>query len=510
MSDLTTALVNPITTLASLPVASDLQANLFASAPEILLLVSTLLVLLIDIFRPEGSTLRIDRVALAAIVPSILAVLLQLGTGTHYAFSGTYLADDFSNVLKLCAMVAVGVSFIYAGQYLEQRNLKKGEFYLLALFDLLGQMVMISAGNLLVVYVGLELLSLSMYAMAALRRDSVQAVEAAMKYFVLGALASGFLLYGMSMLYGGTGTLEIAAIAKKLGVGTVDRTVAFGAVFIVAGLAFKFGAVPFHMWVPDVYEGTPTAVTLLIAGAPKLAAFSIAFRILIEGLIGVAADWQPMLMMLAVASIVIGNVVAIAQTNIKRMLAYSTISHVGFVFLGLLSGVVNGDRSFATNAYSASMFYLIIYVLMTLGTFGVLMALARKGYECDQIDDLKGLVKRSPWLALVMLLLMFSMAGIPPLAGFNAKLVVLEAVIKAGYLWLAILAVMFSLVGAFYYLRIVKVMLFDAPQDHMPIEMSADSRAMLAVNGAMLVILGILPGSLMLVCSQAIRAALSS
>lgn len=499
-----------VATLA--PVISNevMRASLYAALPEISLLISALLVLLADIFQGNERKIGTDRLALLATIPPAIATIIQMGGPTLYAFSGTYIADEFSHLLKLCAYVAVAVSFVFAGPYLQQRGLKKGEFYLLGLFALLGQMVMISAGNLLVVYVGLELLSLSLYAMCALRRDSVQAVEAAMKYFVLGALASGFLLYGMSMIYGGAGTLEILKIAKALQSGSVDRTAAFGAVFVVAGLAFKFGAVPFHMWVPDVYEGTPTPVTLFIAGAPKLAAFAIAFRILVEGLSGIAHDWQQMLMMLSVGSIVLGNVIAISQTNIKRMLAYSTISHVGFVFLGLLSGTVDGDSANAGNAYSAALFYVITYVLMTLGTFGVLMALARRGFECDQIDDLKGLGKRSPWLAMLMLLLMFSMAGIPPLVGFYGKLLVLQSVVQAGYLWLAIVAVIFSLVGAFYYLRVVKVMLFDAPVDDAPVTMPNDLRSLLAVNGMLVVGLGLLPGGLIMLCGKAIQAALTT
>jgi NADH-quinone oxidoreductase subunit N len=493
--------------------ATDWGLNLLAALPEVLLLVCTLLVLLADIFWPgqkEGKRAPLLQLSLLAIIPSLVATVMQMGGPTYYAFSNTYVADEFAHLLKLCAYIAVAVSLIYASEYLQQRDLRKGEFYLLALFSLLGQMVMISANNLLVIYVGLELLSLSLYAMAALRRDSVQAVEAAMKYFVLGALASGFLLYGMSMIYGGAGTLEITKIARALSVAEVEKTATFGVVFVVAGLAFKFGAVPFHMWVPDVYEGTPSAVTLLIAGAPKLAAFAIAFRMLVEALTGISHDWQQMLMMLSVASIALGNVVAIAQTNFKRMLAYSTISHVGFVFLGLLSGVVKGDGSLRADAYSAATFYIITYVLTTLGTFGVLMALARRGFECDRVDDLKGLYQRAPWLAVIMLLLMFSMAGIPPLVGFYAKLEVINAVMKAGHLWLAIVAVLFSLIGAFYYLRIVKVMMFDAPVEMLPVEVPSGSRATLAVNGALILVLGLGPGMLMVLCMRAVLSALGS
>ena len=369
-------------------------------------------------------------------------------------------------------------------------------------------MVMISAGNLLVIYLGLELMSLSLYALAALRRDDNASTEAAMKYFVLGALASGFLLYGMSMIYGGAGSLDLAEIARRFDAGLASPTVfSFGVVFVVAGLAFKLGAVPFHMWLPDVYQGTPTSTTLLIAGAPKLAAFAIAFRMLVEGLAGIAADWQAMILFLAVGSLAIGNIVAIAQTNLKRMLAWSTIAQVGFVLLGFLSGIVDGDAGAVPTAWGASLFYVITYVLTTLGTFGLVQLLSRRGFECDRISDLRGLNARSPWMALVMLLLMFSLAGIPPMVGFYAKLAVLAAAVEAGLVWLAVVAVLFSLVGAFYYLRVVKVMYFDEAADQAPIEAGSAARATLAVNGAAVLLLGIVPGPLMAVCLEAIRAA---
>ncbi len=496
----------------------SLQAQLETVLPEILLLCCTLLVLLADVFRkpsePSGASTVTRRstetLAILAIVPAFIATLIQLDAPTQYAFSNMYVADQLGHLLKLVAYIAVALTFVYSSDYLEQRGIRQGEFYLLALFALLGMMVMISANNLLVVYVGLELLSLSMYALAALRRDSVQATEAAMKYFVLGALASGFLLYGMSMVYGSTGTLNLAQIAQALLKPDAERAAAFGVVFIVAGLAFKFGAVPFHMWVPDVYDGTPSAVTLLIAGAPKLAAFAIAFRMLVEGMAQVAADWQTMLMMLTVLSIGIGNLVAIAQTSFKRMLAYSTISHVGFMLLGLLSGISNGNNANMGEAYSAVTFYVVTYVLMTLATFGVLMALARKGFECDQIDDLKGLWKREPWLALTMLVIMFSMAGIPPLVGFYAKLLVLTAALKAGHLWLVVFAVIASLIGAFYYLRIVKVMMFDEPIELMTVQMQNRAKALLGLNGILIVVLGILPSGLANWCLRAVQAALGS
>ncbi|RPH61387.1 MAG: NADH-quinone oxidoreductase subunit NuoN [Burkholderiales bacterium] len=485
--------------------------NLLAALPEIALLVAVCAVLMIDVLVPARRRPPTSALALLALLAPLAATLWQIGTPTQYAFSNMYVADGLSHLLKLCAYIAIAATLVYGGRYARDRELDRGEFHVLALFSLLGQMVMISANNLLIVYLGLELLSLSLYALVALRRDAPLAGEAAMKYFVLGALASGFLLYGMSMIYGGAGSLEHGRIAQAFTGGQLNRTVfTFGVVFVVAGLAFKLGAVPFHMWLPDVYHGSPTATTLLIAAAPKLAAFAIAFRLLVEALIGVAADWQQMLMLLAIASLAVGNIVAIAQSNFKRMLAYSTMSHVGFVLLGLLSGVVGGNMASANGAYGSALFYVITYVLTTLGTFGLVMLLARQGFEADQIDDLKGLNQRSPWMALVMLIMMFSLAGIPPFVGFYAKLAVLKAVIDAGLVWLAVVAVLFSVVGAFYYLRVVKVMYFDLPADQSPIEPAAGARATMAVNGGLVLGLGIVPGPLLGACLEAIRQALAT
>jgi NADH-quinone oxidoreductase subunit N len=391
------------------------------------------------------------------------------------------------------------VVLVYSRDYLRIRGLYKGEFFVLALFALLGMMVMVSASHFLTLYLGLELLSLSLYAMVALQRDSGVATEAAMKYFVLGALASGMLLYGMSMVYGVTGSLALADIAQNLSDGTDLRIpLVFGIVFIVAGLAFKLGAVPFHMWVPDVYHGAPTAMTLFIGSAPKIAAFAFVVRILGQGLESQVAEWRDMLVILAVLSMAVGNIAAIAQSNLKRMLAYSTISHMGFMLLGILAGSQNG--------YGSAMFYVLVYALMSLGGFGMILLLSRAGFEADQLDDFKGLNRRSPWLAFMMLLLMFSMAGVPPAVGFYAKLSVLQAVVEIGYVWLAVAAVLFSLVGAFYYLRIVKLMYFDTPHDAAPIVASRDARFILSANGLAILALGILPQPLMAVCVHAIGA----
>jgi NADH-quinone oxidoreductase subunit N len=401
--------------------------------------------------------------------------------------------------LKLFLYLTVAVGLVYSRGYLRERGLYKGEFFVLTLFALLGMMVMVSASHFLTLYLGLELLSLSLYAMVALQRNSSVATEAAMKYFVLGALASGMLLYGMSMVYGVTGSLALGDMAQTLADGTDLRIpLVFGIVFIVAGLAFKLGAVPFHMWVPDVYHGAPTAMTLFIGSAPKIAAFAFVVRILGQGLESQVAEWRDMLVILAVLSMAVGNIAAIAQSNLKRMLAYSTISHMGFMLLGILAGSQNG--------YGSAMFYVLVYALMSLGGFGMILLLSRAGFEADQLDDFRGLNRRSPWLAFVMLLLMFSMAGIPPTVGFYAKLAVLQAVVEIGYVWLAVAAVLFSLVGAFYYLRIVKLMYFDAPHETAPIAASPDARVIMSANGLAVLALGILPQPLMAVCVQAIGA----
>ncbi len=416
-------------------------------------------------------------------------------------FSGMFIDDTLSDVLKLALYLVVAFMLVYSRSYLQVRGLFKGEFYALTLFATLGMMVMISASHFLTLYLGLELLSLSLYAMVALQRDSAVATEAAMKYFVLGAIASGMLLYGMSMIYGSTGSLQLSDVSVALQEGVGQKVpLVFGLVFIVAGLAFKLGAVPFHMWVPDVYHGAATPVTLFISSAPKLAAFAFSIRLLVQGLDVLHADWRDMLILLAVLSMAIGNVAAIAQTNIKRMLAYSTISHMGFLLLGILAATQNG--------YSASMFYSIVYAMMSLGSFGIVLLLSRQGFESEQLDDFRGLNQRNPWAAFLMLLLMFSMAGIPPTVGFYAKLSVLQAVVEAGQVWLAVVAVLFSLIGAFYYLRVVKLMYFDEPLQTAPIEAPGDMRLALSLNGLGILVLGILPGPLMSVCMIAVQSSL--
>ena len=490
--------------------------NLIPVYPEIFLLVAASAILLLDMFLPDDKrnvTYLFTMVTL--LICGIVSYAGVQSGATVYTFHNMFVSDPMANLLKVFSYIAVGLTFIYSRQYATDRamvtNGLGGEFYVLALFALLGQMVMISGNNFLVIYLGLELMSLSLYALVALRRNNSVSTEAAMKYFVLGALASGFLLYGMSMLYGATGSLDLTEVSKVAASGTVNKTIlVFGVVFLVAGLAFKLGVVPFHMWVPDVYQGAPTAVTLLLGGAPKLAAFAICIRLLVEGLLPLAIDWQQMLTVLAIMSMVIGNITAIAQSNLKRMLAYSTISQMGFMLLGLLSGVVNGKADAVAGAYSSAMFYSITYVLTTLGTFGLIMLLARAGFEAENIEDFKGLNQRSPWFALVMLILMFSLAGLPPMVGFYAKVSVLQAVLGTGQIWLAVLAVMMSLIGAFYYLRVVKVMYFDEPTDNTPIVVNGDMRLALSANGLVILALGIFPGSLLAACASAIVKTLAS
>ena len=483
--------------------------------PEAWLLVAACVVILADVFSndPERRpTFWLSQIA-AAVFSLLHLSAFNDGT-TAYGMSGMVVTDPMGHLLAGFAGIAMMIGMAYARPTLASRDMLKGEFFTLALFVLLGISVMTSANNFLVVYLGLELMSLSLYAMTALRRDHAVATEAAMKYFVLGALASGFLLYGLSMMYGATGSLEIPRVFESIATGRINKEVlTFGVVFVVAGLGFKLGAVPFHMWVPDVYQGAPTAVTLMIGGAPKLAAFAITLRLLVEGMLGLAIDWQQMFIVLAVASLVIGNLAAIAQTNLKRMLAYSTISQMGFVLLGLSAGVVSGNTLSAPNAYSSAMFYMVTYVLTTLGTFGMILFLSRQGFEAEEIEDFAGLNSRSPWAAGVMSIFLFSLAGLPPMVGFYAKLAVLQALVTtnvSGYIILAVVAVVMSLVGAFYYLRVVKVMYFDAPKSPEPVVRSQGVSALLAANGLAVLLFGVLPGGLMALCRDAIVRALAS
>lgn len=486
--------------------------------PEIVLLAMACVIALVDlgVHSAKRSATFMLTVLTLVVVAGLQGMYASSGN-TFYGFGNMVVSDAMGNWLKCFATIAMMVTLIYGRHYAADRGmLRGGELFTLGLFALLGIFIMISGNNFLVIYLGLELLTLSSYALVALRRDHTVATEAAMKYFVLGAMASGFLLYGLSMLYGATGSLDIGQVFKAVNSGQVQHQVlVFGLVFVVAGLAFKLGVVPFHMWIPDVYQGAPTAVTLMIGGAPKLAAFAISIRLLVDGLLSLAFDWQQMLAVLAVASLLIGNLAAVAQTNLKRMLAYSTISQMGFVLLGLLAGVIKGNVDAATveGAYSSAMFYVVTYVLTTLATFGVILLLSREGFESEEISDLAGLNQRSPLYAAIMAICVFSLAGIPPMVGFYAKLSVLQALVTTGqvtHIALAIFAVLMSLIGAFYYLRVVKVMYFDQPLTVTTVSAPLEVRMVLSVNGLLVLVLGIFPGALMSLCADAIVRSLAT
>ncbi|HKR34538.1 MAG TPA: NADH-quinone oxidoreductase subunit NuoN [Steroidobacteraceae bacterium] len=465
------------------------------AAPEIFVLTAACVILVIDLFLTERSRWLTYVLSLLTLAGAAYMTVRYGVQARVSAFDGMYIADPMGDVLKLFSYGTVAVTFLYSREYLQRRGLFKGEYFILSLVALLGVMVMISAGNLLTVYLGVELLSLSLYAMVAFDRESGVAAESAMKYFVLGAISSGTLLYGFSIVYGVTGTLQLDELAVAVReVGAANLGLIFALAFIIVGIAFKFGAVPFHMWVPDVYHGAPTPVTLFIGSAPKIASFVLAIRVLAEGLDAMVASWQDMLIALAVLSMLIGNVVAIAQSNLKRMLAYSTISHVGFILLGILAGTTEG--------YRASMFYTLAYVITTVGSFGMILLLSRSGFEADRLEDFKGLNRKSPWFAAIMMMLMFSTAGVPPFIGFWAKLAVIGAVLDIGLTWLAAVAVVLSVVGAFYYLRVVKLMYFDDPTDSHAIEAGGTLRAVLSANGVAVLALGVFPSALIDLCSR--------
>jgi NADH-quinone oxidoreductase subunit N len=465
------------------------------AAAEAFVLTALCVILVIDVFLTDRSRWLTYVLSLLTLAGAAYMTVRYGVQGRVTAFDGMYIADPMGDVLKLFSYGTVAVSFLYSREYLQRRGLFKGEYFILGLVALLGVMVMISAGSLLTVYLGVELLSLSLYAMVAFDRESGIAAESAMKYFVLGAISSGTLLYGFSIIYGVTGTLQLDELAVGVReVGAANLGLIFGLAFIIVGIAFKFGAVPFHMWVPDVYHGAPTPVTLFIGSAPKIASFVLAIRVLAEGLDAMVASWQDMLIALSVLSMLIGNVVAIAQSNLKRMLAYSTISHVGFILLGILAGTTEG--------YRASMFYTLAYVITTVGSFGMILLLSRSGFEADRLEDFKGLNRRSPWFAAIMMMLMFSTAGVPPFIGFWAKLAVIGAVLDVGMAWLAAVAVVLSVVAAFYYLRVVKLMYFDDPTDSHAIEAGGTLRTVLSANGMAVLALGVFPSALIDLCAR--------
>ena len=475
----------------------NIAFNFAAGLPEIVLAGAACVILIVDLFVPESQRQISYWLTQLALLAAAYLTLASPDVAPVRAFGNMYVTDKLADVLKLFAYIAVSLTLFYSRGYLAARGLFRGETFVLMLTALLGMMVMISANSFVSLYLGLELMSLSTYAMVALQRESERAVEAAMKYFVLGALASGFLLYGMSMLYGATGTLDIGGVADAIVNAQANRVIlVFGLVFVVSAIAFKLGAVPYHMWIPDVYDGAPTAVTLFIGTAPKLAAFAFTMRLLVGSLSALAFDWQGMLLVLSLLSMLLGNIIAIAQTSIKRMLAYSTIANMGFMLMGFLGAT--------SDAYSAAMFYTVTYVLTTLVGFGVVLLLSREGFEADRLDDFKGLNQRSPWYAFMMLLAMFSLAGVPPTVGFYAKFSVIAAAVDIGLVWLAVVAVLASLVGAFYYLRIVKLMYFDDPVEAPPIAARRDTRLLLSVNGLALLLLGVFPQKLMGWCVLAL------
>lgn len=460
------------------------------ASSEIFMLIMVCVVMLADLAAGDNRRYVAYLLTQISLLGCAIITYVSFSAETVQTFHGMFVDDAMADILKLMIFGTVSAVLVYSYSYITDRGMLRGEFFSLILFATLGMMVMISASHFLTLYIGLELLSLSLYALVALRRDSVVATEAAMKFFILGALASGFLLYGMSLVYGATGTLHVSQLAQVIQSGASSKEVlVVGLVFIVAGIGFKLSTVPFHMWAPDVYQGAPTAVTLFIGSAPKFAAFGFVMRLLIEGMGEMVSDWQGMLVILAVMSMAVGNIAAIAQSNIKRMLAYSTISHMGFLLLGFISADSNG--------YSSALFYVIAYVLMTLGTFAMIMLLCREGFEAENIDDFKGLSKRNPWYAFITLLFMLSLAGIPPMIGFYAKFAVLQAVVNAGFVWLAVVAVLFSLIGAFYYLRIIKLMYFDEPETNEPILPNSDVKILFSANGLAILALGIFPQALM-------------
>ncbi len=473
-------------------------AQLLPILPEIAILVTASLVLVVDLYLKEKDKGVNHGLTIIGLLAAIALTALVGGGERTLAFDGNLVRDTLSDVLKTFVLIVSLLAFVYARPWLKDRDLLVGEYYVLGLFAVLGMLVMIAANSFLTLYLGLELLALCLYALVAFDRDSKAGSEAAMKYFVLGALGSGMLLYGISMIYGATGSIELGVVARAVSEqGIENKILVFGIAFLVIGIGFKFGAVPFHMWVPDIYEGAPTPVALFIGSAPKIAAFALAVRLLVDGLGALHSDWQGMLVILAVLSMGLGNLVAIAQSNIKRMLAYSTISHVGFILLGLLAGSAQG--------YASAMFYAIVYALMAAGAFGILTILSRKGFDAENLEDLKGLNDRDSWYAAMMAIMMFSMAGVPPTVGFMAKLLVLEAVVRVDLVWLALVAVFFSIIGAFYYLRVVKFIYFDKPASDAPIITSGGVRVAMTVNGLAVLLLGIFPAALLGLCQTAFR-----
>jgi NADH-quinone oxidoreductase subunit N len=471
--------------------------DILALVPELYLTAAACLLLLLDAWMKPEQRNVLHWISVLVLLVAIYLVVAGQPDVPQAAFGGMFVRDGVAEILKVFALACTVLIFIFSRPYLVDRKLFQGEFYTLMIFAVIGAMLLVSAGNLVMVYLGLELMALSSYALVALNRDSPLSSEAAIKYFVLGALSSGMLLYGMSMIYGATGTLGLVQLHAAVPHVAMPNLAIFGLIFLIVGISFKLGVAPFHMWIPDVYQGSPTAVTVFISSTSKLAAFGMAYRLLEAGMGGLSVHWQPMIAVLAVVSLAIGNLVAIVQTNLKRLLAYSTISHMGYLLLGLVNAGPEG--------YSSAMFYAVSYALMSTAAFGVILALARAGFECEEIDDFKGLNQRSPWMAFLMMLAMFSLAGVPPMFGFFAKLLVLQAAIHAGMLWLAIVGAVFAIIGLYYYLRVVKVMYFDKPREGLELKPQADwsLRTMLSLNALVLLALGLYWGPLLGWCRSA-------
>jgi len=476
--------------------------------PEIFILCATCIILLVDLYTKQDRLRLTYYLAQLSVIVALVLSCLQLNISHFVGFHGNFIRDQLTTLLEIGIYASTFVVFLFSRDYiLDRGNMARGEYYVLGLLSMLGMMVLVSSHSLLALYLGLELLSLPLYAMVAMHRDDKRATEGAMKYFVMGALASGMLLYGMSLVYGMTGSIDISTIAKHIVAAHEQHSTGLilGVVFLVIGIAFKLGAAPFHMWVPDVYEGAPTSVTLFVGTAPKLAAFGMAIRLLVEMLPALHAQWEPLLILLAILSMAIGNFLAIAQTSLKRMLAYSGIAHVGYMSLGLIAGARAtslGLTDVSMTSDANALFYMIIYVIMSLASFSILIILSRQGFECEKISDLQGLNSRSPWLALMMLLVMFSMAGIPPLVGFFAKLGVLVSLIDVHLVWLAVVAIIFAIIGLYYYLRVVKVMYFDRPVESQSIAWSPSMLSVFTINSMALLFLGIFPGALFAICRQ--------
>ncbi len=469
-------------------------ADYISAAPEMTLLGLICAVLIADLFVEDEKRVITFWLSMISLGITLWVLLATAPTATTIVFHGAYISDAMSQVMKIAVVGFVAVSFLYARDYLRANDLHKGEYYVLGMFGLLGMMIMISAHNMLSMYLGLETLALSQYALVAFDRNNSNSAEAAMKYFVLGAIASGALLYGISWVYGVTGTLDFTVMAANVAAdpGMNSLPLWFGLAFLIVGIAFKFGAVPFHMWLPDVYEGARSPVTLYIASAPKIAALALTLRILVDGLGGLHAVWADMIMVVAVLSLLLGNVVAIAQTNIKRMLGYSTIAHVGFILLAVFCGTEKGN--------AAALFYTLTYVVATIGAFGIIILLSRRGYEAENLSDFKGLNQRSPWTAAMMMFIMLSLAGIPPLVGFFGKLNVIDAVLSSGYTGLAVVMVLASVIGAYYYLRVIWYMYFEDAEDRALLQASTDTRVILSLNAVAVLALGIVPGWLWTLC----------